>query len=242
MNILSTKILTPSQKESLAGFNVIEVPMIEISFGEGFKLEEQIPYAVFTSGNSVKSVFGIHKINADLFQTVFCVGTKTQALLLNYGITAKLVANNAVELAEMLIAEFNDIQEISWFCGNLRNNDLPTLMAQNGVLVTEYLVYNTKLISEKVDEELDGILFFSPSGVRGYLKKNKVINKPVICIGNTTATEALNSFDEVYIAEDTTVESVIEKLKKYKVLSIKYRVNLHSYDSLETNYYVLTTK
>lgn len=214
MKILSTKILTPAQKEIVSDFQVLEVPMIEISFGEGFQIEEHIPYAVFTSGNSVKSVFEVHKNKIDLFQTIFCVGEKTKSLLEQYGLQVDVVANNALELAETMIAKFNEIQEISWFCGNLRNNDLPTLLAENGVLVTEYLVYQTQIVSKKIEDELDAILFYSPSGVSGYLKENPPIDKPVICIGTTTATEALNSFEQVYIADETTVESVIEKLKE----------------------------
>ncbi|MGY6648109.1 uroporphyrinogen-III synthase [Wenyingzhuangia sp. IMCC45574] len=214
MRILSTKILTETQKQIVADYEVLEVPMIEISYGEGFKIEEQIPFAVFTSGNSVKSVFGVHKNNKDLFHTVFCVGEKTKYLLEKQGVVVEAVANNALELAETLIAKFKDIQEISWFCGNLRNNDLPTLMAENGVLVTEYLVYQTTLISKKIEEELDALLFYSPSGIRSYLKQNKPTSVPVICIGTTTATEAVQSFENVYIADEQTVESVLLKTKE----------------------------
>ena len=218
MKILSTKILTNHQQDLLKGFDVKEVSMIDISFGEGFVLDQKIENAIFTSVNSVKSVFEVHKNKADLFNTVFCVGSKTQKLLEQHGVKVEVVASNAQELSDLLVDKIANhklnIKEVNWFCGNIRNTVLPTIMAENGVLVTEYIVYQTTLVPQKIKEDFDIILFFSPTGIISYLKKNSVVNKPVVCIGVTTATEALNSFNEVYMAEDTTVESVIQKLKE----------------------------
>lgn len=215
MKILSTKILTDTQRELLKEYEVKEISMIDISFGTGFQISEKIENAVFTSANSVRSVFEIHKNKSDWFGTVYCVGTKTQSLLEKNGISAAAVANNASELSEVLVQNFSKNQtsfkEINWFCGNLRNQDLPNIMAENGVLVTEYPVYQTNLISQKVNTPFDAILFFSPSGVKSYLKKNKADNTAVVCIGATTATEAIQSFDNVYISDNQSVEGVIEK-------------------------------
>lgn len=217
MKILSTKRLTDSQRKLIASFEVEEVSMIDISFGENFKIEEPIKNAVFTSANSVRSVFKIHQNKVDWFTHVFCVGNKTQYLLKKYGVKVETIANNAIELADKLADRFSkdksDLREISWFCGNLRNNDLPNIMAENDVLVTEYMVYQTILNAQVIKTDFDAILFFSPSGVKSYLQKNNTNNKPVICIGSTTATEAVNHFEQVYVADETSVESVIEKVK-----------------------------
>lgn len=195
-----------------------EVSMIDISFGENFMVEEKVENAVFTSANSVRSVFSVHGNSIANFDTIFCVGEKTKYLLEQLGLQVSVVANNAIELADALAARFsaveNSLKEISWFCGNLRNNDLPRIMAENGVLVTEYLVYETKFVPVKLDDVYDAILFFSPSGIKSYLKLNKTTLKPVVCIGATTATEAIQHFDNVYIADDTSVESVLEKVKE----------------------------
>jgi len=218
MTILSTKILTDTQRELLKGYVVKEVSMIDISFGTGFKITEKIENAVFTSANSVRSVFEIHKNKPDWFGTVYCVGTKTQSLLEKNGVSVSVVANNAIELADVLVQQFtkdkSSLKEINWFCGNLRNQDLPNIMAENGVLVTEYPVYQTNLSPEKVETASNAILFFSPSGVKSYLQKNKADHTPVICIGVTTATEAIQSFDNVYISDSQSVEGVIEKTKE----------------------------
>lgn len=218
MKILSTKILTTIQRNQLSGFDVEEIPMIDISYGDDFKIDEKVKNAVFTSANSVRSVFSIHNNSIEWFDTVFCVGEKTKYLLEKLGLQVTIIANNAMELGDVLAERFskeeNSLKEISWFCGNLRNNDLPSIMAENGVLVTEYLVYQTELIPVKTEATFDAILFFSPSGVKSYLKMNTVNSNPVICIGATTATEAIEHFDNVYISDETSVESVLEKVKE----------------------------
>lgn len=218
MKILSTKKLSTTQRDLFYGFDVEEVPMIDISFGKDFKVEEKVVNAVFTSANSVRSVFSIHKNDTKWFDTIYCVGLKTKYLLEKLGLQVAVIANNALELVDVLAEKFaqdkHSLKEISWFCGNLRNNDLPSIMAENGVLVTEYLVYQTELIPKKMEFEHDAVMFFSPSGIKSYLKENKPMSNPVFCIGATTATEAIESFDNVYIADETTVESVIEKVKE----------------------------
>ena len=205
----------------MKGVAMDEISMIEISYGSDFNIEENIINAVFTSANSVRSVFEKHQIATSFFDVVFCVGSKTKQLLESFGIKVALMANNALELAELLAERFarnsESIKEISWFCGNLRNNDLPQIMAENGVLVTEYLVYQTQFIPVKVENNYDAILFFSPSGIASYLKKNKPNSNPVVCIGSTTATKAIEAFDNVYISDTTTVESVLEKVNEILV-------------------------
>lgn len=218
MKILSTKKLTKAQRALVKDFEVEEIAMIAISFGENFKVDEKIINAVFTSTNSVHSVFSIHKNDPKWFETIFCVGEKTKALLEELGLQVAVVADNGMELADALAERFskeeNLIKEISWFCGNLRSSDLPDIMAENGVLVTQYLVYKTELVPVKLETKFDAILFFSPSGIKSYLKKNPPNSNPVICIGATTAIEALKEFDNVYIADETSVESVLEKVKE----------------------------
>ncbi len=218
MKILSTKILSPSQKALFKGYELEEVSMIEIFYGEGFVIDEPIENAVFTSANSVKSVFGIHQNKKEWFQQVYCVGNKTQYLLEEHGIEVAYTAQSAYELgtylANYFTKEVSGLKQISWFCGNLKNNDLPTLMAENGVLVTEYKVYNTDLIPKKVATDFDAVLFFSPSGIQSFLQQNKTTKAPVICIGSTTATAAIQHFENVFISERVSVTAVIEKAKE----------------------------
>ena len=218
MRILSTKKLNSEQRSQLKSFDVEEVPMIAISYGENFKVDEKIENAVFTSANSVRSVFEIHKTSTEWFGAVYCVGQKTKYILEKFGLQVEEVANNAMELADTLAELFSEkqdkLKEISWFCGNLRNNDLPSVMAENGVLVTEYLVYETKLTPVKIESAFDGVLFFSPSGVKSYIKAGNAVESTAFCIGNTTAAAAIMEFEKVYVADAPSVEAVIQSVNE----------------------------
>lgn len=212
MKILSTKILTKEQRDIVSDVEVVEKSFIEITFPQDYLVDEKLYNVVFTSANSVRAVFEKNKNKPEDFERVHCVGLKTASLLASFGITVEIIAKNAVELAEALIKEI--IQEIHFFCGNLRNSDLPNLMAENGVLVTEYMVYQTELIPHTYDEKFDYVLFYSPSGIKSYIKANNTTNVAVICIGSTTATAAVDHFEEVYMADEQNVESVLQKVKK----------------------------
>ena len=57
-------------------------------------------------------------------------------------------------------------------------------------------------------------MFFSPSGVKSFYADNEIENRPAFCIGKTTSSEAKKHTNNVFEAEKTTVESVIEKACK----------------------------
>ena len=99
--------------------------------------------------------------------------------------------------------------EVTYFCSNLRLDDLPTILAENNIQVNEIEAYTTKHAPAEVEDSVEGILFFSPSTVNSYLLKNAT-NKVAYCIGETTAAEAKKHFETVHIAKIPTVESVIE--------------------------------
>ena len=66
----------------------------------------------------------------------------------------------------------------------------------------------------KIKQKWDGILFFSPTGVKSFFAENKIANSAAFCIGQTTASEVKKYTANVFEAEKTTVESVIEKAIK----------------------------
>jgi uroporphyrinogen-III synthase len=61
------------------------------------------------------------------------------------------------------------------------------------------------------------ILFFSPSAVESYLKDNTIKKETCFCIGETTA-EALHKITKnIIIAEQPSIEDVIEDvIEEYK--------------------------
>ena len=99
--------------------------------------------------------------------------------------------------------------EVTYFCSNLRLDDLPTILTENNISVNEIEAYETKYDSIKVNEKIEGIMFYSPSTVQSYMQINKA-DKIAFCIGETTGDEAQKHFKDVRIAKVPTVESVIE--------------------------------
>lgn len=210
--LLSTKKLQKTHRELLADYRVEEVPFIDIELNKNIAINERVDFAVFTSQNAVRAVFEASKVSTDIFERVYCVGTKTSALLQSFGVQITQSCNNAEELALCIVREKN-IKRVHFFCGNLRRNELPELLTENGISVKETEVYTTKYISEKLTSAFHGILFFSPSAVQSYIAAGNSNESTAFCIGNTTAVEAIMEFENVYVAEEPTIEAVIELVK-----------------------------
>ncbi|MEW7289354.1 uroporphyrinogen-III synthase [Aquimarina sp. 2304DJ70-9] len=210
-SILSTKKLSFAQKELVlnSGLGFVEYNGIEIELLE-IKKDTQIQNAIFTSKNAVKAIIesGINVSNC------FCVGSTTKKLLEKNGQKVIETAQNASDLAKIIIKKHKN-ESFLFFCGNLRRNELPDLLQQNNIKVKEQVVYKTYLNSKKFDRSFDGILFFSPSGVQSYVAENSIKKSTVFCIGATTASEAKKHTDTIIIANKPTVENVIVQAVKY---------------------------
>ena len=121
---------------------------------------------------------------------------------------------NASELGDFIQKNYKN-EDFHFFCGSQRRDEIPSAINNSKNTVFEIKTYKTELNTVMFDQKWDGILFFSPSGVESYITKNSIDNTPVFCIGNTTASEAkLHSKNKIYIAEENTIESVIEKAIK----------------------------
>jgi uroporphyrinogen-III synthase len=86
-------------------------------------------------------------------------------------------------------------------------------LTENGISVDELVVYETTLLNPKFSQKFDGILFFSPSGVRSFCKKNKT-DAIAFCLGNTTAISATDYFEEVFVAEEQSLDGLIKTLNE----------------------------
>jgi len=119
----------------------------------------------------------------------------------------KHAARSAKKLAEHLV-EYIDGTEVTYFCSNMRMDDLPSILSENGIVVNEIETYKTKYDAVEVGSSVEGILFYSPSTIKSYLTKN-TSDKIAYCIGETTATEARKYFKTVHVAKMPDAESVI---------------------------------
>lgn len=209
--ILSTKKLLPTQKDLLSDFSVDEIELIEINY-QNFQLPESIKNVVFTSKNAVLGLF--NKFPDLKFEKVFCVGDKTANILEAKNISITLKASSAKSLAEKIIKSGN-VAEVQFFCGNLRRNELPEILEENQISVKEVEVYKTLFNSVKITKQYDIILFFSPSGIKSYIEKNNSTAGIAFCIGNTTASEGIEHFENVFVADEPNVENLIKSVIEY---------------------------
>jgi uroporphyrinogen-III synthase len=140
---------------------------------------------------------------------VFCVGLKTKALLEENGFNVDVYVDYASDLAEIITLIYSN-ESFTFFSGNLRKETVPEALKEANVNFNEIQVYETTLTPQKIKTAVDGILFFSPSAIESYLMQNKIKNEICFCIGNTTA-EALEKITRnIIIADQPSVENVIE--------------------------------
>ena len=171
-------------------------------------LKGEFENVIITSQNAVESLLTHTTADQLKFKNIYCVGRKTKRLIeSNFG-PVTYTASNAKKLAEHLV-EYIEGTVATYFCSNLRMDDLPAILTENNITVHEIETYKTKHSSIEVKAEVEGVLFYSPSTIDSYLQTNTA-DKIAYCIGETTATYAQKSFSDVRVAKIPTVESVID--------------------------------
>jgi uroporphyrinogen-III synthase len=217
ISILSTKVLLSPQKQALLneGFSVTEANFIKTKNSD-FDLKGINDNLIFTSQNAAQSVLLHPKCSALKAKNVFCVGLKTKALLEENGFNVAVYVDYASDLAEIITLIYSN-ESYTFFSGNLRKETVPKALKEAKVNFNEIQVYETTLTPQKIKTAVDGILFFSPSAIESYLMQNKIKNEICFCIGNTTA-EALEKITRnIIIADQPSVENVIEDvIEEYK--------------------------
>ena len=217
IQILSTKTLLNNQREALvnAGFNVIEADFIKTK-SNPFQLNEINENLIFTSQNAVQS-FLLDPKSAELkSKNVFCVGLKTKIMLSENGYNVVAYTGYAEDLSEIITLIYSS--ESYTFCsGNLRRETLPKALKEAKIKFNEIQVYETALTPQKIKVPVEAIMFFSPSGIESYVKENKIKNETCFCIGTTTASALEGITKNIVIADQPTIEDVIEDvIAEYK--------------------------
>jgi uroporphyrinogen-III synthase len=207
-SVLSTKILTPPQKNLLinAGLSLIQYNAIQIEVLELPKkrYKDHYPHAIITSQKAAELIkhFSIGKC--------YCVGDKTALSLKDYGFLVEAKANNTKELAEKILTNYHN-NSFVFFGSQQRRPELSEMLLESGIDLKEFFVYKTHLIPKQFNRSFDAVLCFSPSGVDSLFKLNASLDSSLICIGNTTATQARDYSKRVYVSSKTSVESLIVK-------------------------------
>ena len=178
---------------------------------------------VFTSSNAVSSLeegLGSQALQSIKSLQVFCLSGRTRDAVTEAFPMAELLgmASSGMALAKLILKK--GIHEVVFFCGNKRRDELPDLLRQNGVVVHELVVYETVSTPFIVREDMDAIMFFSPSAVESFFTLNQ-LNKNIVCfaLGETTADSILKYSGNTIIISDTpSQEGMLKSLLAYKHL------------------------
>jgi len=216
--VYSTKKLTEGQRLLFHEKVVVEsADFIKISLNRihprFFKKETQ--NVVITSKNAVESLITNYSAIELQFKNIYCVGRRTKKLVESKIGKVAHFENNAKKLANYLV-DYMEGTEVTYFCSDLRLDDLPTILEKNNIKVTEVEAYETKLDAIKVPKTVEGVMFYSPSTVQSFLKQNDA-NGIAFCIGETTSEEAKKHFADVRTAKVPTVEGVIELINEHYI-------------------------
>lgn len=180
-------------------------------------LKNEIENVIITSKNAVEALLTSFSAVELQFKNIYCVGRRTKRLVEKRIGPVLHSEKNAKQLAAYLI-EFIEGTEVTYFCSDIRLDELPKLLRKNNIKVNEVEAYQTKLDSIKVEDTVKGVMFYSPSTVQSFKQENNVEDAMIaFCIGETTAKEASKHFKEVKVAKVPTVESVIALVNTHYV-------------------------
>ena len=226
ISILCTRPLTAALIEEAAdaGLVIDEIPFIETESILSVEVQQEIELlsteiatVVFTSMNAVEAVTSFLDGHQPEW-TIYSIGTATARLIKEYFGEERIAgtANDASALGE-LIAEDRFTDEVVFFCGDQRRDELPGILRQHDIEVNEIVVYQTIEVPHKISKEYFGVLFFSPSAVRSFFKLNKLDEKTIVfAIGNTTAKEVTKfSTNKIIISDEPGKENLVQKMIEY---------------------------
>ena len=214
--IYSTKKLSETQKKTLPSkIGIQDSDFIKIRFNRipPKVMKNELENVIITSQNGVEAILNSFTKDELKFKDIYCVGRRTKKLIEKRIGKVAHVAKNAKKLAEYLSKELEN-KEVTYFCSDLRLDILPAYLQTHDIVVNEVEAYKTMLSPEIIDDEVSGVLFYSPSGIESYLKENTT-DKIAFCIGETTAKEARKHFTKVEVANLPSVESLLELVKTY---------------------------
>ena len=196
IKILSTRPVAEELAKEAAGkgIQLDSLSFIETHAIQDIEVQQEVEWAgteeavvVFTSMNAVDAVTDLldgHKPD----WRIYCMGYATQQLVTDYFGETSIAGtgDNALELADTLL-ENEEAEEVIFFCGNQRRDELPNKLRKQQITVSEIVVYETVAIHHKLKTNYDAVLFFSPSAVESFFSSNRLTAATIVfAIGNTT--------------------------------------------------------
>ena len=217
MPVNASILCTRPVKETLVaeaaamGIRLVTVPLIDTEPVLDIDVQQEVEqialqYAtvVFTSMNAVESVITMLDQQVPEWH-IYCMGTTTATIVREYfgDHSIRGTGSSAADLADAII-ESGETDEVVFFCGDQRRDELPEKLTAAEITVHEVMVYRTLPLYKKIEATYDGILFFSPSAVDSYFKYNKPAAHTVLfAIGHTTE-KAIKQYSDNKIISATT--------------------------------------
>ena len=225
VNILCTKRIESllAGKAAVQGIRIKVIEFIRIHLllnqenADAIRKAEPGAAYVFTSSNAVEALYKLVNTyhltlnwNAKVYAMEGRTASRVKQFFPNFHIAA--TAAKASDLAVKIIEK--EEKKVTFFCGNLRRQELPLLLKEKKVQLNEIQVYQTEPTPVKIDEKFDGIIFFSPSAVSSFFEVNK-LQPGVTCfaVGETSANSVREYTDnKIIIADQPKQELVIDMI------------------------------
>lgn len=199
-------------------YDVVDVIKVKSLQMEPFDLKNYS--LIFTSVNAVEAFFenGFNP-NEDFtdrnYNKIYCVGQKTKKKLREYGFGTFKVKKHAKDLAEFII-ENSGREKFLHFCGNLALDVLNDALPLQSISYRKVVIYETELLYPQVQGDYDAIAFFSPSGVRSFIKYNSLEGRKIFSLGNTTSQEVKkHTENRIYTSRESSFEDMLDLILKY---------------------------
>jgi len=223
--ILCTRALDTQliSKAALHNIQIDALPFIEIRKLQTLQFKAQVQQlalqnisVAFTSVNAVESVGQV--ITEKPHWQISCIGGVTKDAVVKYfGEEAILVTGKNASVLSRKIIDTHSIKEVIFFCGDQRLDDLPETLRTNNIRVQEVIAYQTLQTPHDVQEDYDGVMFFSPTAAHSFFSSNTLpTNVPLFSIGKTT-TATIQSYctNEVITSEWPGQENLVERVVEY---------------------------
>jgi uroporphyrinogen-III synthase len=149
---------------------------------------------IFTSASAVDAVTSMLTGQIPEWR-IYCLSHRTRELVTEYFGEDKIegIADSASELADLVI-EHDDAEDVIFFCGNRRRDELPRKLTTHGILVNEIVVYETHAIPRKVETNYDAVLFFSPSAAESFFSMNSLTDTCIAFAIGTATKQTIQKF------------------------------------------------
>ncbi len=212
------------QKAAAQGIEIDMLSFIETEPIESVEVQQEIENVlnlcatvVFTSMNAVEAVAEF-LIDEQPDWKIYCIGNTTRQLVKKYFGEHSIAgtADSAAALAEVII-EDDRAEEVYFFCGQQRREELPQILQQNNIGLHEIVVYQTMTVPHKISKDYAGILFFSPSAADSFFLVNKATEKTIFfAIGETTA-DAIKKYtgNKIILADEPGKDELLRNMMEF---------------------------